>query len=95
MAGRRRIARRRATPALSVGACVEVAAQGDLLTYVREDGAQRLLVALNLGGAPQAVELGGRRSRVVLATQRAREGQAVAGALELGGEEGLVLELAD
>ncbi|HEU4326296.1 MAG TPA: alpha-amylase family glycosyl hydrolase [Roseiflexaceae bacterium] len=91
---RRLIALRRATPALAVGTCVEVVGQDDLLTYVREHGAQRMLVVLNMGSQPQTVELGGRSGRVVLATQRAREGQAVAGALDLGGDEGLVLELA-
>jgi alpha-glucosidase len=52
---------RRRETALSLGAITAVAAKGDVLRYERhdpEDG-RRLLVALNLGGMPQALEAQG------------------------------------
>jgi hypothetical protein len=48
-------------------------------------------VALNLSDAPVAVE--GLRGRVLIGTDRCRDGSAVDGAVELGPWEGVVLEL--
>jgi hypothetical protein len=46
-------------------------------------------LALNLSDA--AVEVAGARGRVAISTDRARDGEAVAGALALGPWEGAVL----
>jgi glycosidase len=47
---RRLLAARRAHPALSIGEFALLAAEGDVLAYVRRHGAERIIVALNLGG---------------------------------------------
>jgi oligo-1,6-glucosidase/alpha-glucosidase len=78
---------RRTEPALAVGDCAAVAAQGSLLAYQRRAGTSRLLVALNLGR--DAVPLpgaahGGKRLLSTLA----------GGADELRGNEGLIVRLA-
>ena len=49
-------------------------------------------MAVNLGGAPVSVE--GLAGRVLVGTDRSRDGEQVAGALELAPGEGAVLELA-
>jgi alpha-glucosidase len=48
---------RRAHPALSVGAMRLLEAEGDVLAYERAQGADRIVVALNLGDAPHDVDL--------------------------------------
>ncbi|MDP9374012.1 MAG: alpha-amylase family glycosyl hydrolase, partial [Chloroflexota bacterium] len=92
---RRLIALRRAEPALAVGAYAPVEAEGDALAYIRGAGGRRFLVALNLGGRPQRVappspSIAG---RVALSTGLDREGEAVWGAIDLRGDEGLVIAL--
>src|SRR5437660_11350355 len=47
---RRLLAARRAHPALAIGDFALLAAEGDVLAYERRHGADRLIVALNLGG---------------------------------------------
>ena len=54
---RRLLAMRRARPALAVGDIADVAADGDVLTYERRHGGERIVVALNLGAAERAVDL--------------------------------------
>ena len=56
---RRLIALRRGDAALRLGAMEELAAEGDLLRFVRRDGARRLLVACNFGDAAVALDAGG------------------------------------
>lgn len=92
---RRLIALRRDEPALSVGEYVPVVAEGDVLAYFREFGSSRFLVVLNLGhGVARFVtddfEVSG---EVVLGTNREREGEAVSGAVELEGDEGVVVRV--
>ena len=53
---RRLIATRRDHAALTLGRFCPVVAQGDLILYVREQDDDRVLVALNLGGAPTSVD---------------------------------------
>jgi len=51
------LAARRAHPALSIGDFAVLDTQGDVLAYERRHGAERLIVALNLGGRPHRLEL--------------------------------------
>jgi alpha-glucosidase len=91
---RRLIALRRAEPALSVGAWAPVDATGDVLAYVRAEGPARFLVALNLGAAPATLDAAGPGGGVVEAgTAREREGAEVRGAVQLAGDEGVVVRL--
>lgn len=53
---------RRAHPALAIGDFALLDSEGDVLAYERRHGAQRLIVALNLEGGPQRLELPGRLS---------------------------------
>jgi alpha-glucosidase len=92
---RRLIALRRSEPALQVGEFSPIAAHGDVIAYLRELGARRFLVALNLGHAPgrlgsDRLEL---RGGVRLSTHRAHEGSTVAGTITLAGDEGMIVEL--
>ena len=54
---RRLLALRRALPALHHGAIGSIEVEGNVLRYERSDGAQRLLVALNLGGDERPLDL--------------------------------------
>jgi alpha-glucosidase len=95
---RRLLALRRTEPALSIGAWTEVDAEGDVLAFLRTHGAQRYLVALNLGADAAVLEAaavpgGAVSGRVALGTRRAREGEAVRGAVRLGGGEGVLVRL--
>ena len=54
---RRLLALRRAHPALSGGDITLLDAEGDVLAYERRHGAERLIVALNLGERPQHLAL--------------------------------------
>jgi alpha-glucosidase len=86
---------RRRAPALVTDWYEPVQADGDVLAYVRSDGQQRWLVALNLGTeparlAPPGVRLAG---RVELSTHPDRDGDEIEGELTLRGDEGLVLRL--
>jgi alpha-glucosidase len=90
---RRLIALRRSSPALEIGSYAPVAAEGDLLAYVRSAGSQRFLIALNLGSQEQSLDLGALRGRVVISTHLDREGDPAEGALALRADEGVVTEL--
>jgi alpha-glucosidase len=90
---RRGIALRRAEPALAVGTWKALAAEGDLVAYERSEGGRRFAVVLNLGASATAYPLSG-AGRIVLATERGREGKAVAAAsLALSGNEAIVVQL--
>src|ERR1019366_7446462 len=54
---RRLLAVRRARLALSVGDFALLDGEGDVLTYERRHDAERLIVALNLGGRPHRLQL--------------------------------------
>ena len=51
------LALRRRERALSLGSWLPIVCEGDVLAYVREHAGRRLIVALNLGGAPAALAL--------------------------------------
>jgi alpha-glucosidase len=92
---RRLIALRRTRPALTAGSYKPVVAQGDLLLYVRELGADRVLVALNLGSDATSVDFTSIhfRGRVLVSSFADRDGEVLTGSIDLRGDEGLVIEL--
>ncbi len=85
---------RRGEPALEVGRFEPVAAEGDVLAYLRRGGGD-FLVALNLGPHPHVL----RRPAdapggvVAVSTHLDREGEVVSGDVHLRGHEGLVIRL--
>jgi alpha-glucosidase len=86
------LALRRAEPALAVGAYRTVSASpGGALVYERSAGTTRFLVALNLSGAPARAALEGAGGTAVLATDRQREGERVAGGTGLAAGEAVVV----
>jgi alpha-glucosidase len=89
---RRLLSLRRSEPALCVGSCDEVAAEGDLLRYVRSHNDRRFLVVLNLG-EERCNPDGIRNGRIVLNSHLDREGEMVSGSLALRGDEGAVVEI--
>jgi alpha-glucosidase len=92
---RRLIAVRRARPALTLGGFRPAVASGDLMLYVRAQDDDRLLVALNLGAAPASVAFPEPvRGRVLVSAFADRDGETIAGGIELRAHEGLVIALA-
>jgi glycosidase len=89
---RRLLAMRRTYPALSIGSFALLDAEGDVLAYERRHGAERLMVALNLGTRMQELQLPdwATDARPLLSTlaDAARPGR---GALLLRGNEGVIL----
>jgi alpha-glucosidase len=83
---------RRREPALHAGDWAPVDADGAVLAYLRSHGATRLLVALNLGAEPAALDFDGSGS-VVLSTLPATAEARVGGRIDLRGNEGLILRL--
>jgi alpha-glucosidase len=91
---RRLLALRRAHPALSTGDYRAVEMEGDVLAYLREGEGGRFLVALNFGTMPASLSLpAGERGTVAISAQPGREGETVAGRLDLGVNDGLVIAL--
>jgi alpha-glucosidase len=89
---RRLLAARRAHPALAIGDFALLDSKGDVLAYERRHGAERLIVALNLGTHSQRLELPDWASdcRVLLSTV-ADTALAGNGAVLLRPDEGLIL----
>jgi alpha-glucosidase len=89
---RRLLAARRAHPALAIGDFALLDTEGDVVAYERRHGAERLIVALNLGGHSQRLELPDWASdcRVLLSTVA---DAALAGdeAVLLRADEGVIL----
>ncbi len=82
---------RRARPELVSGSYAPVAAEGDMLLYRREADGAAILVALNLGAEPvslssDTISLHG---EILLSTHLDRAAEAVDGALDLRGNEGV------
>jgi alpha-glucosidase len=90
---RRLIALRRSRPALTTGAYRPLSAQSDLLLYRREHADDQVTVALNLGLEPTSVLLESiaPEDRVLLSSNADREGEKIAGEIELRGNEGLII----
>ena len=89
---RRLLAARRAHLALSIGDFALLDAEGDVLAYERRHGAERLIVALNLGGQSHRLELPDWASdcRALLSTV-ADAALAGDGAVLLRADEGVIL----
>lgn len=89
---RRLIALRRAEPALNIGSHRSLPATGHLIAYIRNHADKSFLIVLNLGTHNEqlANKLAG---KIVLSTLLDREGEKIPGAIELRGDEGLVIEL--
>jgi len=84
---------RKKLPPLQLGEYVPIAAQGDLLLYRRQRDAAAVVIALNLGAEPisiesEAVGLGG---EILLSTMLDRQGEKIAGELDLRGDEGVII----
>ena len=89
---RRLLAVRRGHPALATGEFALLDSEGDVLAYERRHAAERLIVALNLGGHSQRLELPDWAGdcRVLLSTV-ADAALAEDGAVLLRADEGLIL----
>jgi alpha-glucosidase len=83
---------RKKLPLLQSGDYVPVAAQGDLLLYRRhrEDGS--MIIALNLGDQPTSVALAELSGTILLSTFLDRHHEKIEGALDLRGNEGLIID---
>jgi alpha-glucosidase len=96
---RRLAALRASTPALQTGTQRMLEAGAGVLAWLREDGDERLLAAVNFGAQPAKVELpgeaGANEATLVLSTDadRAEDGVALR-ELALAGDEAVVLRLA-
>jgi len=89
---RRLIALRRSQDALGVGAFHAPRAEGNIFSFQRQQGTNRLLVALNMSDVPGEVSLPADLvGRVLLSTELDRAGEQVDGALKLRPAEGVVI----
>jgi alpha-glucosidase len=91
---RRLIALRRSRTALLRGSYRPIPAEGDLLLFFREQGPERLLVALNFGTSVGIAkfpdELAG---TLLLSSHLDRQGEDVRGGIKLRPAEGAVIEV--
>jgi alpha-glucosidase len=85
---------RRARPVLQLGAFQSIAARDGVLLYARALEEERILVALNLSGAPVTLEAEGTKGIVLASSFAHREGETVNGRIELKADDGLVIDLA-
>jgi alpha-glucosidase len=82
---------RRTNEALISGRIQEVAVDGSVLRYEREDHEQHFSVLLNLGHVQQEVHVA--EGRIVITTFLDREDQLVAGKIALRPSEGMIVKL--
>src|SRR4051812_33981077 len=89
------IALRKTHPTLQYGSYHPVAATGDLLLYTRELSANRILVALNLGADPAAVDCpsNAKSGRLLLSTHSDRRDEPFEHNLALRPSEGVIVQL--
>jgi alpha-glucosidase len=78
-------------PALVTGSYVPIAAQGDLLIYRRQSEVDALIIALNLGDQPTSISSGGVRGEILISTFLDRRGEKVEDAVDLRGNEGVII----
>lgn len=93
---RRLLELRREYQALALGEYQPLATSGELLAYIRRHETQRLLIALNLGGDPHAVDFkldSGARGRLLVSTHLDRLDESVDGEINLRADEGVVVRL--
>ena len=84
---------RKQRPPLVEGRYVPIAADGDLLMYRRQGAGAAIVVALNLGVEPVSIasEMIGLDGEVLLSTHMDRQGEGIRGALDLRGNEGVII----
>ncbi|MBC7576224.1 MAG: DUF3459 domain-containing protein [Tardiphaga sp.] len=82
---------RRRSPELIFGNYRPVATSGSLLAYQRAYDGQTLLIVLNLGADPASLHV--EAGEILLGTQLDRRHENVSGALELRGDEGVIVRL--
>jgi alpha-glucosidase len=91
---RRLLSIRRSNAALLEGAIENLTAHGDVLTYERRSGDQRLFMALNMGAADANVPLPS--GTVLLSTVPGRDGESITeGANRLAAGEALIISSPD
>jgi alpha-glucosidase len=85
---------RRKLPVLQSGDYVPVAAEGDLLLYRRQRNGSSVTIALNLGNEPVSVasNTAGLIGTIVLSTFLDREREIIEGAVDLRGNEGVIID---
>ena len=89
---RRLIDLRRQRGALQLGDYALVCAENDVLVYQRILGQERLTIALNLSHEPRTTALTRTPGRVILSTASSATGRRVEGSIQLGPDEGVILE---
>src|SRR6266404_535563 len=84
---------RKKLPQLVSGDYVPIAAEGDLLLYRRESGGTTAVIALNLGAEPVSIasDAVGLSGEILLSTFLDRQGEKIQGALDLRGDEGVII----
>jgi alpha-glucosidase len=84
---------RKRLPPLVTGAYMPIAAQGDLLLYRRQSEGGAVVIALNLGDQPVSIasDAAGLRGEILLSTFLDRAGEKVRGAVDLRGNEGVII----
>jgi hypothetical protein len=92
---RRLLAERSASPALSRGAYRPVDAGSDAcMVWIREEGDERYLVALNFTDQPHTLRIpDGGSGTLVASTHMDRGGEVDLHALDLRGDEGLLVRM--
>jgi alpha-glucosidase len=87
----RLIALRRGNPALTHGVIEAVGVEGNILSYERRQGKDRLAIVLNLGHEPAQVSLP--PGRVLLSTHLDRVGEDVDQGASLRTDEGIIVRV--
>jgi alpha-glucosidase len=89
---RRLIAERRASPVLRRGTYRTLPAPRNVFAYARELDGERRVVLLNFGDRTTRVRVGSANARVRLSTDPARDVERLGKTIELGPDEGVLLE---
>lgn len=89
------IALRRREPALSIGSYQHVDRHGDVFAFQRSESGRRFLIVLNFGPNPAFFESDQHafRGQVAINTHLDRKGESVEGAIQIRGDEAVVVEL--
>lgn len=90
---RRLIELRRELPALTAGEHTLLHRDEHCIVFERSYGEQRVVIALNFTGEKRNLKLARLKGSVLLSTHMEREGEQVAGQVELRGDEGLLIQL--
>jgi alpha-glucosidase len=84
---------RKKLPQLRSGDYTPIAATGNLLLYRRQSEGRWIAIALNLGAEPVSIasDAAGLAGEILLSTSLDRRGEAIDGALDLRGNEGVII----